>query len=97
MIVGDLILTDFDLKIDNGDFVIGESTAQHQQCLLVAPKASFKQYPKVGVDAHHYLLDERPEDLMREIRLQLTQDGMKIEKMTRTNLGQINIKAFYNE
>ena len=90
-----LLDSNFDLKIENGDFVMGDGTDQHQHCLLMAAKGDFKQFPNVGVDVFNYLNDERPEDMMREIRLQLTQDGMKINKMELVYPSNIKIDATY--
>lgn len=95
--IGDIILEDFDLKIENGDLVVEDATAQHQELLLLSRKGDIKQSPRVGVDAFNQLLDDNPLDLMREIRLEFTRDGMKIEKMVQQPNGKINIKAFYNE
>jgi hypothetical protein len=78
----DIKLTaDFDLEIVNGDFVAFESTYQHQQCLLLAEKGSFKQYPETGVGAASYLKDENPDDLLREIRQEFTNDGMTVKRL----------------
>lgn len=85
---------DLDLRIENGDFVIGESTTQNQKILLLADKNDFKEYPTVGVGIDTYLDDESPADMHREIRLQFTKDGMKV-KSIKTNEGQINIDAPY--
>lgn len=96
--IGDFILDDiFDLKIENGDFVIKDSTAQHQQLLLLSGKGDWKQYPTVGVDVQLQLLDHHPHELMRQIRMEFTRDGMKIDKMKIDSSGKINIKANYNE
>lgn len=100
--VGDILLSeDFDLKVDNGDLVIGESTAQHQQCLLMAKKGDIKQAPTVGVDVFNEIDDERPEDLMRQIRLQFSKDGMKVDKLqveqTANGKIKLNTKAFYED
>ncbi len=100
--VYDILLDDdFDLKVENGDFVIGESTAQHQKCLLMAKKGDYKQNPIVGVDLFHEIDDEGPEDLLREVRLAFSQDGMKVNRMkavTTPNGGiTINTEAFYED
>lgn len=92
----DILLDDstLDLKIVDGDFVVDDGTAQHQQCLLLAAKGDYKQFPLLGVDVWNEINNERPEDVMREIRLQFTQDGMKIKKAEFNN-NKINIDAQY--
>ena len=90
-----LLDADFDLKIEDGDLVFGDGTDQHQHCLLLAAKGDYKQFPSVGVDIFNWLNDDRSEDMMREVRLQLTQDGMKINKMEVVYPSNIKIDASY--
>lgn len=71
----------FDMIIKDGDFAIGESDKQQQTCLLMAEKGSYKQYPTVGVGAVTFLKDENPDELLREIRIQFSADGMKIQRL----------------
>lgn len=81
-IIHDIAYTDnFDLKVEHGDLVLEESTAQHQKCLLLAGKGDYKQSPTVGVDLFHEIDDERPQELMREVRLEFSKDGMNINKL----------------
>lgn len=91
----DILLTaDYDLLIKDGDFVIGESDVQHQQCLLLAEKGAYKQFPERGVGIMTYLLDENPDELLREIRLEFSKDGMKINRLAFEN-GKIKVDAPY--
>lgn len=85
-----------DLQIANGDFVIGESTEQHQTLLLLSDKNDWKESPTVGVGIESFLDDEEPADMHREIRLQFAKDGMKVKKI-QTVRGQIQIEAGYEE
>lgn len=89
-----LDLATMDLAIENNDLVIGPSTAQHQKCLLLAAKGDIKWAPLVGVHLFSFLNDERPEDMLREVRLQFIQDGMKIKRLKSVNYN-INIDAEY--
>jgi hypothetical protein len=82
-----------DLACDGGDFVIGDSTQQHEMDLLTANEGEYKQYPATGVGIDGFLNDEDKTEMIRKIRLQFTRDGMKVEKIT-TGSG-INIKAQY--
>lgn len=90
-----LLDPDFDLVIKNGDFVIGESANQHQQCLLLAEKASYKQYPLTGVGIASFLKDDNSNELLREIRLQFSKDGMSVNKLGIEN-GKLKVEAAYN-
>lgn len=91
----DLILDDsMDLRIENGDFVVGESSYQQQMILLLADKNEFKENPTTGVGIETYLDDENPADMHREIRLQFSKDGMKVNSI-KTIEGKINIDAVY--
>ncbi|MBC7399853.1 MAG: hypothetical protein H7289_07885 [Mucilaginibacter sp.] len=91
-----LLTADFDLKIENGDFVIGESNQQHQQCLLLAEKGAYKQFPNVGVGLATFINDENPDDLLREVRLEFTKDGMKVNRLAYEN-GKIKVDADYGK
>lgn len=94
--MNDLLLDEnFDLQISGGDLAIGASTYQHQQCLLLADKGSFKQYPATGVGAINYLKDENPDDFLREVRQQFAADGMQVKAIAFENQ-KIKIDAKYS-
>ena len=90
-----LMGSDFDLLMPGGDIVYGDSVALHQKNILLASKGSYKQSPLVGVDMFMWLNDERPEDMMREIRLQFTKDGMTVKRLSITPPSQVAIDADY--
>ncbi len=93
---GDILLTaSFDLQIVAGDLAVGDGTAQHQQCLLLAAKGDYKQSPLIGVDLFRWLNDERPDDMMRELRLQFVADGMEINRLKLVPPSEITIDASY--
>ncbi len=78
----DFLLDDnFDLLIVDGDLVVGDSTSQHQKILILADKGEFKDVPMRGVGALKYLEDHSPDNLAREIRLEFSADGMKVNKI----------------
>ena len=79
----------------DGDFVIGESTAQHQNDLLMSEEGAYKQAPTIGVGLLGYLEDDGPENLMRKIRHEFHGDGMNIEKLVMDEVGKLNIEAEY--
>ncbi len=91
----DLLLDDtLDLQIVNGDFVIGESTAQNQKLLILCDKGAFKENPMRGVGARRYLEAEKPDALAREIRQEFSLDGMTVNTIKMNN-GIIEVDAFY--
>ncbi|GIZ10290.1 hypothetical protein [Flavobacterium sp. UMI-01] len=94
--MGDLLLDDnLDLKIENGDFVVGESTAQHQKLLILADKTEFKEVPMRGVGARRFLEDSDPSNLAREIRTEFTTDGMTVNKIQIADDLTIQVDANY--
>jgi hypothetical protein len=85
-----------DIRIENGDLVIGDSVTQHIEDLLIAEKGFFKFDPEIGVGLNRYTNDDlSPEDLIRLIRLELEKDGMKINKILISNDGKIEIDGNY--
>jgi len=94
MMPNDLILEDYDLQIKNGDFVVGESTRQHQNLLLLADKGEFKQFPTIGVGILRYLEDYNGDNLAREIRTEFNRDGMTVREIKFTG-SKIDITATY--
>lgn len=94
----DILLTkDFDLQIVNGDFVVAESTYQHQACLLMAEKGEYKQYPTIGVASKRYLESERPDNYAREIRQEFSADGMQVNSINIAENLELTIDAKYIE
>lgn len=75
------------LPIVNGDFVMGESTVQHQRRLLKAQPGEYKQHLLTGVGIDNSLDDENPDNLIRETRRQFVQDGMTVDTLLITENG----------
>lgn len=74
----DLLLNDdFTIKIENGDFVVGEATRQHQTLLLKAHPGEIRDYPTFGVGLADWLLDDFTGDLAARIQRQFKDDGMQ--------------------
>jgi len=67
-----------DLAIENGDFVVIDSTKQHQSLLIRLKKGELRQYPKTGVGVDEFLLNESPGDVDLEIRRQFEADGQVV-------------------
>jgi hypothetical protein len=92
----DILLDDNnDLRIENGDFVVGDSTKQHQKLLLMLSKGDTRQFALDGVGVVDFIEDEGATDLMREIRKQYVRDGMTVKKLSVGSDGQINVNAPY--
>lgn len=87
-----LINNNGSLKIENGDFVVGESTLQNQSLILVANTGDLKESPMLGVGIDNCILDSDMRDCEYEIRKQFTLDGMKVKKL---NLKKCIIEAEY--
>ena len=92
----DLILDqDGDLKIQNGDFAIGESTIQHQHHIIIANKGEYKEHPEVGVGIGDAILTERPKRILTEIKRNLEYDGMRVKQVRFEDDQSITIDAQY--
>lgn len=92
--MNDLLLTDFDLEIKNGDFVIGDSENQSVELLLVSSPGDWKQYPQVGCDIQKSLKGNISRFLERNISVQLQADGFKIDSLEISDTG-INLQGSY--
>lgn len=91
----DYILNDAgDLKIQNGDFVFGNVTDQNQKLLLLAEPGELLHAPLRGVGLRSYQDDENPQQMVRNIRKEFVQDGMKVKSIEITK-GNLEIDAEY--
>jgi hypothetical protein len=92
----DAMLDDnYDLAISSSDIQISESTARHQQMLLVSNKGDYKQYPIIGVGAATYLNDERYQALIRAINIEFAKDSMDVTDIRLNSSGTITSIAGY--
>jgi hypothetical protein len=68
-----------DLKIVNGDFVIGPSDSQHIKDIIYENVGCYKQYPTcgVGLDEDQFM-PIKMQELKQRINIQLSKDGYKI-------------------
>jgi hypothetical protein len=85
-----------DLAIDHGDFIYTESTAQHQQQLILNNKGDFKENPTIGVGAFEYFNDEGFQGLLRGISIEFSRDGMDTAAVNLKPDGTINTVAVYH-
>ncbi len=84
-----------DLQITGGDFVVGESTLQHQSLLVRCKKGELRQYPKTGVGMENFLLDETLADAYPEIQKQFEADGMKVRSIEVLTDASVKTDAYY--
>lgn len=84
-----------DLVTNDGDFVVGESTYQHQKHLLLAEKGDYKQFPTAGVASKKYLERESPDEYARAIRQEFVADGMNVTTLTILENLELSIDAEY--
>ena len=85
----------YDLVFEAGDFAITESTPQHQQQLILNNKRDYKQNPAICAGAFNYLDDENFQELIRNISIEFTKDGMDVISIQLTPDGIISSDAFY--
>lgn len=93
----DLLLDiNFDLKVSVGDLVVGESTRQHQQLLLLAEKGEFREFPARGIGAQSWLLDDiQAGDFAAAVKKEFEADGMKVLLVKGAQAGKLQIEASY--
>lgn len=84
-----------DLLIEDGDFVIGESTLQHQQLLLYCNKNDIKEFPTRCVGLSRFLETSDEENLAREIDVDFNKDGMRVDKIS-VDIPIIDVEASYD-
>lgn len=92
----DFLLDDADdLDFEDGDFVVGESTEQHQQTILLASPGEVRAAPMVGVGLLGFLKEDTVTgELLGKIKTEFEKDGMVIKKIAIEN-GKIIANADY--
>lgn len=86
---------DGDLDFTGEDLVVTESTAQHQRDLLLSAKGHIRQSPEIGVDSIEYLQDNEPENYLRAVRIEFSNDGMDVKSVGVSKAGSLKIDAEY--
>jgi hypothetical protein len=89
-----LLDTAFDLAIASGDLVVGESTRQHQNLLLLVNKGELREFPTHGVGTAGWLLDENSGDYNGEVKREFERDGMTVLRIT-GDIDNLNVEAVY--
>jgi hypothetical protein len=75
--------------------VLGDVTRQNQRTILLAEKGEIKSAPGLGVGSHSYLDDEDPFEYLREVRLNLREDGQKVQSCGFDEKGNLIIQGGY--
>jgi hypothetical protein len=92
----DIILDEnYQVAINNGDFIIDVSDVQQQNLLLICDKGDWKESPTVCVGVQRWLNDDEPEDLLAEIKKEFQRDGMTVNDLTLTDDKILNVDANY--
>lgn len=75
----DILLDDTgDLKIENGDFVIGESDLQNVELIVESFKGEFKEFPNIGFGLLKYLKSDISEtEFKRDLKVELEKDNYR--------------------
>lgn len=84
-----------DIDLSSGDFIITESTAQHQKQLLLNYKGDFKENPTLCVGAFSYLDDENFSGLVRAVNIEFSRDGIEVHDVAITPAGEVQSNATY--
>jgi len=92
--IGVLFDSNFGLLVKNGRLQIGNVSDQNQKLLLLIGKGEIKDSPTRCVGASRYIESDKVDDLAREIRLQFSQDGMRVNSIN-VDLPNIEIDAEY--
>ena len=84
--------TTFDLKFQNGDFVLENSDYFHIQNILIAEKGWYKQYPFLGANTQSQNKGIIDNVFLQKARLNLEADGFKVKKVAYSE-GELIVEA----
>ncbi|MCB9245968.1 MAG: hypothetical protein H6606_06010 [Flavobacteriales bacterium] len=92
----DILIDDqFELLIEDGDFVVGDSKGQNILLIAHASKGEYKRNPEIGANLSNLIHDESPKKHALELKRQLEYDGAKVSSIRMTE-GSIQVEATYN-
>lgn len=90
-----IIADDQDLEFKNGDFLVGESTGQSVNFIMVANKGDFVEFPLVGADITRLLSEEaNPNEVKADIQSELEKDTLRVQDISIVN-SVITVNAEY--
>ena len=91
-----LLDTNNDLLIVDNDFVIGESSRQHQELLLLLAKGELKESPEATVGIADFINESEVDGMVFEIRKRYEADGMTVNSISyNETTGDLNYDANY--
>lgn len=92
MKVSDILLDEaLDLLFENGDFVIGESTGQHIEELLLLSKGGLRASPLLGADIERLKNEDAYfAEVKADMQEALETDGLKVNSISFNEKLQIN-------
>jgi hypothetical protein len=90
-----LLDANFDLLSENGDFVVGDATRQHQELILLIEVGALREFPTTCVGLQSWLLKEDTGDLHATIKREFERDKMKVERVSVGSGGVISIEGVY--
>jgi len=77
-----LLENDNDLRIHDGDFIVGGADLHHVEAILVSVPGSFKQSPLLGANVRGLLNGKLDVAARRDIRLQMASDDYKAKNLS---------------
>lgn len=83
------------LRIENGDFVIGDATDQNIKEILSSHKGEYKEYPEIGVGIEDMLNEDDYNEMLVEAKKNLEYDGMTVEELRFLEDGNLIVDAKY--
>lgn len=93
----DIILnSNYDISIELGDFVVEDSSIQHQALLLLCDKNDYKENPDSCIGSRRFAENHNSEAYAREISQQFSADGLKVNKIV-VDIAEIKIEANYED
>lgn len=86
-----------DLRIENGDFVVGNSEQQETALIIITSIGNWFEFPLVGVGIINYLAsNESPLVIEQKIKTQMETDGFKVENISTQGSTLTNYKINVN-
>lgn len=87
---------DFDVLIQDGDFVAGESTQQHQALLLLIEKGELREFPTRGIGAQTWINDDsQAGDFNAAVKKEFETDGMRVLSLKGSPIN-LKVEAYYD-
>ncbi len=84
-----------DIELASGDLRWKDVIKQHQRDALLTGKGELAHAPNYGVGIADYLHENKPDDMLRIIRQELTKDGQVINSLSISGDGNIELDANY--